>query len=507
MLCGSTQRIGIGGARGGGKTGGALVCLILYLSEHPNLRALLLRRTYVELYRQHILEAYRLFPHLMARYKSQQHELPFPNGSKLFFGSAEHEQDMSHFYGLEFAIIVVDEAQEFKPEELERLYGSNRCTSNPDIVPKTVMTFMPGLTTTGLPPVGLDYLVRTFVKGELNESERSVEWGFVPAFAWDNAYWVTKELQRDGFNEHDFYSWTEEARKAYYLASDYGRQLLSISDPQLRDAWLYGKWDVFEGQYFPQFKRELHVYDATMEIPAHWHRWISGDWGEHHPACFHWHAVDEKGHVWTYREWWERGIGERNMGLGISQRSIGEDIEEFYLSADVFGKIDKKTRKPLTLLIGDALSPNIRKPTPCDQASGTRIAGWRLMAELLSQNRWKISSQCEHLIRQIPRLKRDMERSPEDVLKVDYSASTEGDDAADCARYGLQMGLARPSVPSIEMAAHRKVIEYAESRGRDVEELEPTSYQQLSRRALIQERIKRHKRRGGLGRIWRPQVN
>ena len=34
---------------------------------------------------------------------------------------------------------------------------------------------------------------------------------------------------------------------------DYIRQLEALP-PRLRDAWLYGKWDVFEGQFFDDFR-------------------------------------------------------------------------------------------------------------------------------------------------------------------------------------------------------------------------------------------------------------
>src|SRR5690242_6888942 len=80
------RRIGIGGARGGGKSAGALFCLILRLLSHRGLRGLLLRRTYPELYKQHVLEMYRHFPALAMAYNRQAHELPLPNGSRLFFG-------------------------------------------------------------------------------------------------------------------------------------------------------------------------------------------------------------------------------------------------------------------------------------------------------------------------------------------------------------------------------------------------------------------------------------
>src|SRR5208283_2394692 len=100
-------------------------------------------------------------------------------GSRLFFGSAEHPGDLTAFFSAEFADIMPDEAQEWSQGELEQLSGSNRCTSNPDIVPKMVFPFMPGVSESGIPPTGLSYLKRVFVDHDLKEAEKHREWKFI----------------------------------------------------------------------------------------------------------------------------------------------------------------------------------------------------------------------------------------------------------------------------------------------------------------------------------------
>lgn len=443
------RRLGIGGARGGGKSGAARLCLLTRLGNYRNTKGLLLRRTYPELYKGHVLELFRQFPVLRSGYNDQRHELLLPNGSRLFFGSAEHEADMSQYYGLEFSDIVVDEAQEFSQEELERLGGSNRCTSNPDITPKMVYTFMPGLSPSGLPPKGLPYLRRVFIDKNLSAEEQKVNWAFVQAFAWDNAMWAKAELDRDGITLDEFYGWTEAERREYYLTrTDYGTQLLSITDPQLRDAWLYGKWDIFEGQYFPQFSYERHtVADEEIEIKP-WHkRWMSGDWGVEHPACFHWFAEDEHGQIVTYRELWLHRASEAEMAAQIASLTGAEKLSAFYFSWDAFGKLNPKTKQSIVQMIGNGLPKHFPKPTPADATPGSRISGWRLMSQLLDADQWKIARSCTKLIECLPILVRDMEKNPEDVLKVDHSSSTLGDDPADSARYGLQNMLSLPVKP------------------------------------------------------------
>src|SRR6266581_4361111 len=65
----------------------------------------------------HIVKLFEEYPVSREWWNEQRKELAFPNGSLLFFGSAEHEKDMANFYSAEFADIMVDEAQEFSQEE------------------------------------------------------------------------------------------------------------------------------------------------------------------------------------------------------------------------------------------------------------------------------------------------------------------------------------------------------------------------------------------------------
>ena len=45
-----------------------------------------------------------------------------------------------------------------------------------------------------------------------------------------------------------------------------------------RRAWLLGQWDIFEGQYFAEFDRNVHVC-RPHGIPAHWRRYVTLDYG------------------------------------------------------------------------------------------------------------------------------------------------------------------------------------------------------------------------------------
>src|SRR5437016_8049220 len=113
-------RVGLGGARGGSKSGGGRRFMLLRRLQYARTAGLILRRTYPELYKSHIVKLFEEYPEIQGWWRAESKELIFPNGSRLFFGSAEHESDMGGFYSAEFADIMADEAQEFSQSELER---------------------------------------------------------------------------------------------------------------------------------------------------------------------------------------------------------------------------------------------------------------------------------------------------------------------------------------------------------------------------------------------------
>jgi hypothetical protein len=428
--------------------------MVLRRLQYPNTTGLILRRTFPELYKSHIVKMYEEFPEIMQFYNTSNKEICLPESlgrSRLFFGSAEHEKDMSAFYSAEFADIMPDEAQEFSQDELERLSGSNRCTSNNDIVPKMLYTFMPGMSEAGLPPKGLPYLKRIFIDKKLSAEEMREKWSFLQAFSWDNVEWARKELSLAGVSDEEFYSWSEEKRRNFFLEhTEYGRKLAAITNKGLRDAWLYGRWDTFQGQYFPQFKEEKHKIseEGLRRWLRPWHkRWASGDWGYDHPHSIYRHAQDESGRVVTYGEIWGRQVNETALGCSIGKQYADDQaLSAFAFSWDA-GKLSKRSQpnfpKSIGQMISDALPPWMPKPHPADSSPGSRIARARLTSQLLDSGMWQICEDCPRLLACIPSLLRDP-NNPEDVLKVDYSENYIGDDPYDGASMGLQYMLSMP---------------------------------------------------------------
>jgi hypothetical protein len=308
-----------------------------------------------------------------------------------------------------------------------------------------IYTFMPGISETGIPPKGLPYLKRVFVDKDIRGNEGMQRWDFVQAFSWDNIEWARKELAQDGVDEEEFYSWDNDTRREYFITrTSYGATLNALTNQALRDAWLYGKWDIFQGQYFPNFSREKHLISRT-EAAARmkpWHkRWLSGDWGFDHPHCVLWHCEDEHGHIITYREQWGREVGESELGRLVTEQSQGEKLIAFPFSWDA-GKLSKRSQrthpKSSIQLLADELGKDMPRPFPADSSPGSRISGWRLMYQLLDNEMWQIvEDDCPNLVDCLPSLIRDPDNT-EDVLKTDFVENQIGDDPADAARMGLQ---------------------------------------------------------------------
>ena len=339
-----------------------------------------------------------------------------------------------------------------------------------------------------------------------------------PGHGWVKGLWVDRRFPPEMEAIADQFAFVQaKASDNPHLPPGYYERNLLTLPPDMAKKFAEGDWNTYTGQFFPRFNQEPHQHVISAEEARQrikpWHRrWISGDWGHNHPHAIHWHTQDEHGAVLTYDELWDRLVDETQLGKRIGAREARyshlRPLEGFAFSWDA-GKLSpraaQKLPKSIMQLVGDALPASVPKPYPADSSPGTRVSGWRLMGQLLDSDMWTISQACPRLIESIPLLIQD-EDNPEDVLKVDWEANaTIGDDPADSARMGLQHMVQMATVPVTEMAT-RRVAQYAQSRGKDIEELDINTRMQLQRRAIIQEQQRRNRRRGGLGKIWRPQT-
>ena len=119
-----------------------------------------------------------------------------------------------------------------------------------------------------------------------------------------------------------------------YLGEDYVRRLKGVGTPELVKAWLEGDWSVIAGAFFPEWSSDRHIM-APRELPEHWARFRSFDWGSARPFAVHWWAVSDgtlpeiaRGALVCYREWYGMKPGEPNVGLHMTAEQVAEGIRD-----------------------------------------------------------------------------------------------------------------------------------------------------------------------------------
>ena len=286
--------------------------------------------------------------------------------------------------------------------------------------------------------------------------------------AWVKKYWLDKdfpvELQPKA---REFVLVRAKASDNPHLSPNYHESLLTLP-PDMARKVAHGDWNVMVGQYFPYFNPKIHVIphkEAMARIQQFHKRALSGDWGYDHPHSFHWHAKDERNHVITHWELWDRQIHETEVGKRITQAEAQffklaplRDFVFVWDSGKLSPRSQKDQPKSIETLLREGLGPKIPKPHPADSKPGTRLIRARLMSQSFGYPAdpernisaqppaWLISDQCQKLIQSIPQMIQD-EKKTEEMLKVDWNEGQLGDDAVDSAGVGLQWMIGTTTKP------------------------------------------------------------
>lgn len=274
FLTAKTKHIGFGGARGGGKSWSVRTKSKLLALNYAGIKILIVRRTYPELINNHI-NILRAELVGIARYNDKDKVLKFANGSTINFMYCAKDNDLDRLQGTEYDIIFLDEATQLSEYQMKTIVACLRGVNN---FPKRVYyTCNPG-------GQGHQYIKRIFVDKRYEDGEIPEEYTFIQSLVTDNK--VLMESQ-----------------------PDYIKQLEALP-PKLREAWLHGSWDVYEGQYFEEFAdRPEHYLDRQwthviepFEIPEHWNIYRGFDWGYNHPFSCGWWALDDDGVMYRILE-------------------------------------------------------------------------------------------------------------------------------------------------------------------------------------------------------------
>jgi len=418
-LCAADEVL-YGGAAGGGKTEALLQEALISCLETAGYKTLYLRRTFPDLERSVIRRSQTTFPSQIGKYNEVKHLWTFLNKSTLEFGSLDREADVLKYQSAEYDLIIFDELTHFTEYQYTYMLSRNR-TVLPGVKPRMRSGTNPG-------GVGHSWVKARFIDPAPPETVFATEGGttrcFIPARVTDNLILIERDpgyLQRlDALPETE--------RRA------------------LRD----GDWDIFSGQYFTEFRRDIHVIEPFV-IPEDWRRYITIDYGLDMLAAY-WIATDMTGKGYVYKELYQPGLIVSDAAEAI-KAMINEPIYSIVAPPDLWNR-NRDTGKSTAEIFGE-------HGVWLEKASNDRVQGWYNLREWLKpyqdeQETWTaglvIFSRCYNLIRTLPQLQHDA-RDPNDVANEPHEL-THGPDAI---RYWTA---ARPSpAPKLKPEKPKKLAE------------------------------------------------
>lgn len=477
--------LGYGGSRGGAKSGGLRRIMVMRRIKYPGTSGLILRRVWDDVLKNHVNEMWKdgEFANLYQYYKSGEHVIEMPNGSRIFFDSSENAADVQRkSFGPEFMDIMVDQAEQFSEQELAQIKTTCRWPGMPLNKCKFCLFFNPG-------NIGAAFLQRIFSTHEYHDKEDPKDYAFLQAYGWDNVEWCQAALEEDypGMPKKDrvglFYSWSDNKRFRYYIErSQYGRDQNALP-AHMRAGQLMGDFTKFAGQYFSNFDEAIHIWDLNeIVFQPYWPRWISFDWGFQHHAVATWHAQagtqDEQGQskrlVITYREMVRDHLSERALAEEICALNEGDIISNIWGGHDLWE--DDRPGKTKEAAMSEVFRRN-GLPT-MKQANIKRVDGWRFMHTALDEGEWIITKNCKECSRSIMSRVFDEKKNNEDILKV----KDMGDDVADCLRYGLFSQYSPTDVPDNEVI-RRKVAHLSDPTNRNIQMMKLNAERMQKQRA------------------------
>lgn len=414
-----------------------LVDALYYANNYKGSKQLILRETFPELERSLIMVSQQLYPNEIAQYDASNHKWYFYNGSIIEFGFLENDTDVQKYQSAEYDRILIDEGSHMSEYRIR--YMRSRIRGANDYPKQMKICTNPGgpghrfLKKTFEIGVKAPYEVRFYYIGTDENGKKMYESRcFIPATVYDNRALLDKD-------------------------PNYIKNLMQLPEKE-REQLLNGNWDVDDDAAFPEFDRETHVFNMVKTfpngIPKHWRRWISVDNGYADPYAWYWHAVDEQGNVYTYREF-ARVRDDKKTQFTYSEQARRVAEKNMYTEV-INGDVVEREEKYDFIVAGhDAWFSNVRDQqgkTLIDYYQDGGLHGFikaitdrklrkavmhEYLAPYMDKNvgkmtaKWLVADCCPKLIEFLAEIQRD----PDDYEK--YAEDGELDHYGDSAGYGL----------------------------------------------------------------------
>lgn len=319
----------------------------------------------------------------------------------------------------EYDVIGIEEATQFTEDQVVRLATRNRSTRT-DFKPRMYYTCNPG-------GVGHQWVKRLFIDRNYRNSEKPEDYVFIPAKVYDNLALMDANPE--------------------YIDS------LKNLPEDLRRAYLEGDWDGLMGQFFKEWRRDKHVCEP-FDIPSHWNKFRSMDWGYNDPCCVLWLACAPDSRIYVYDEIYQTQTLANNMAPLIKRKTELDKISYTVASPDMWAKRGG-ILKADGGITGDSIADVFAKcGVPLRPADNSRLVGWQRIREYLrdapdGRPYLQVFSNCKNLIETMPMLQFD-EHNRED-------AADGNDHAPEALRYGL---MSRPMFFKEKLEQKRNIIQF-----------------------------------------------
>lgn len=267
--------------------------------------------------------------------------------------------------------------------------------------------------------------------------------------AWVKKFWIDRDFPPELKHlAHKFGYVKALAQDNPHLDPAYYEMLMSLPE-EMRKAYAEGSWDIFAGQYFKEWRKDVHVVDP-FEIPWHWKVERVGDWGNEAPCAHLWIATDPEGYSYVIAEVYGPGMRNEAQATAILAFEQGKNIRKIGVMdcPDDDRGMNESVREQFRRLGVNSVAPT--------KGPGSRIAKWNLVRQALHFEKdeqgnitrlpkMRVFSTCVNGIRTIPAMVHD-KLKPEDL---DTDAEDHWCDALACFYQRPAIG---DSTPDTEMS-------------------------------------------------------
>jgi hypothetical protein len=402
---------------------------LAYALENPGANMYFFRETYDDLEANIIKEWKEKVPRELYSYNESKHQATLINGTSVKFRYIRNFADAEGYQGRSMDWIGVDELTKHLRESIQVLLS---CLRSPKgFKPTFRATCNPG-------GIGHMYVKEDYIEATgygdhpttcpITGNKRV----FIPAKVWDN----------DVLMKND---------------PNYVKRLQNLPEDQ-RKAFLDGDWDLFSGQYFDEFKRDIHVCDP-FPIPDHWHRYFVCDYGLDMFAGL-WIARDEQGRAYVYKEVYESGLIISEASKRFLEVNGGDRLKIRYAPPDLQNRQKDTGKSAFDIFYQNGVNFVV--------SDNNRISGWSAVKEWLKvyetrheqtgetykTSNLKIFKNCTNLIRCLPAVQHD-EKDPNDVAKEPHELTH----ITDALRYWCIMWTTPAKQLEEKKTAHDKNLE------------------------------------------------